>query len=318
MVNFQDIKAAYERIRRAVIQTPIMSSLTINRMTDCSIFFKCENLQRIGAFKFRGAYNALVQLSPKERERGVIAHSSGNHAQAVALAAKMLNMKATIVMPRDSSPVKLAATREYGAEVILCESKAKARIKTTNDLISKYNYVLIHPYDDARVISGNGTAAYELIEEVGAIDYMFAPVGGGGLVSGTAIATKGFCPKAKVIGVEPANADDAYRSFKTGKLHPSTNPDTIADGLRTSLSELTFKIIRSTVDDIITVTEEAIVNAMRLLWERMKIIVEPSGAVPLAGLLKMGSNIENQRVGIIISGGNVDLSSFFDQYMLKN
>lgn len=317
MVHFQDVKAAYERIRRAVIQTPIMTSLTFNRMTDCSIFFKCENLQRIGAFKFRGAYNALVQLSPKERERGVIAHSSGNHAQAVALAAKMLDMAATIVMPRDSSLVKLAATRGYGAEIVLCAPTTKARIKTTNNLITQHNYILIHPYDDARVISGNGTAAYELIEEVGAIDYVFAPIGGGGLISGTAIATKGLCPKAKVIGVEPTNADDAYRSFKSGKLLPSVKPDTIADGLRTSLSELTFKIIRSTVDDIITVTEVEIVDAMRLLWERMKLVIEPSGAVPLAGLLKMGGNLENQRVGIIISGGNVDLSSFFDQYAAK-
>jgi len=316
MVDFQDVKAAYERIRRAVIQTPIMTSLTINRLANCSIFFKCENFQRIGAFKFRGAYNALVQLSPKERERGVIAHSSGNHAQAVALAAKMLDMKATIVMPSDSSLVKLAATREYGAEVVLCKSTTEDRVKTTNDLIAKFNYILIHPYDNVHVISGNGTVALELIEEVGAIDYMFAPIGGGGLISGTAIATKGLCPKAKIIGVEPANADDAYRSFKTGKLHPSVNPNTIADGLRTSLSELTFKIIRSTVDDIITVTEAEIVNAMRLLWERMKIIVEPSGAVPLAGILKMGGLQENQRVGIIISGGNVDLSGFFDKYTI--
>ncbi len=317
MVKFQDVKDAYERIRRAVIQTPIMTSLTINRMTDCSIFFKCENLQRIGAFKFRGAYNALVQLSPKEKERGVITHSSGNHAQAVALAAKMLGMAATIVMPRDSSPVKLAATRGYGAEVVLCKPTNKSRIETTNDLIKKHNYVLIHPYDDARVISGNGTAAYELIEEVGAIDYIFVPVGGGGLISGTAIATKGLCPKAKIIGVEPEKADDAYRSFKTGKLHPSVKPETIADGLRTSLSELTFKIIQNTVDDIITVAESEIIDAMRILWERMKLVVEPSGAVPLAGLLKIGDKIENQRVGIILSGGNVDLSRFFDQYAVK-
>ncbi|MFX1561787.1 MAG: threonine/serine dehydratase [Promethearchaeota archaeon] len=314
MVNFQDVKAAHERIRRAIIQTPIMTSLTINRLANCSIFFKCENFQRIGAFKFRGAYNALVQLSPKERTQGVIAHSSGNHAQAVALAAKMLNMKATIVMPSDSSPVKLAATREYGAEVILCKSTVEDRAKTTSDLIAKHNYILIHPYDDVRVIAGNGTVALELIEEVGALDYMFAPIGGGGLICGTAIATKALCPKAKIIGVEPANADDAYRSFKARKLLPSVNPNTIADGLRTSLSELTFRIIRSTVDDIITVTEAEIVNAMRLLWERMKIIVEPSGAVPLAGLLKMGNQLENQRVGIILSGGNVDLSEFFEKY----
>lgn len=314
MVTLHDIKGAYERIRRAIIQTPIMTSLTANLMTQCSIFFKCENLQRVGAFKFRGAYHAISQLSPKEKMKGVITHSSGNHAQAVALAAKMQEIPATIVMPSDSSPVKIDATRGYGAEVVLCDPNLAAREKTTKTLIKKQGSILIHPYNDKQVIAGNGTAALELIQEVGALDYMFAPVGGGGLISGTAIATKGLCPKSKVIAVEPKNADDAYRSWKSGKLLPSENPNTIADGLRTSLSKLTFSLIQKHVDDIITVTEEEIINAMRFLWERMKLVVEPSGAVPLAGLFKIQEQLDNQRIGIILSGGNVDLTTFFDQY----
>jgi len=312
MVSFVDVKDAYERIRRASIQTPLMTSLTANRWTNCSIFFKCENFQRIGAFKFRGAYNAIAQLSQKEKERGVITHSSGNHAQAVAQAAKMLGIDATIVMPKNSSPVKIAATQGYGATIEFCEPDLQAREKATNALIKKHKYVLIHPYDDPQVIAGAGTAAFELISEVGAIDVMFAPVGGGGLISGTAIATKGLCPTAKVFAVEPSGADDAYRSFKSGKLVPSDKPITIADGLLTSLSELTFSIIRKHVDDIITVTDQEILEAMKFLWERMKLVIEPSGAVTLAGLFKIKDQLDNQRVGIILSGGNVDLTQFFN------
>lgn len=314
MVSFADIKAAYERIRKASIQTPLMTSLTANRLANCSIFFKCENFQRIGAFKFRGAYNAISQLSPKEKKKGVIAHSSGNHAQAVALASKMLGVSATIVMPQNSSPVKVAATREYGATIEFCEPDLIAREQLTKHLIKKHGYVLIHPYDDPRIIAGAGTAAFELINEVGALDAIFAPVGGGGLISGTAIATKGLCPKANVFAVEPEQADDASRSFKSGKLILCERPNTIADGLRTSLSELTFSIIREFVDDIITVSEEEILDAMQFLWERMKLVIEPSGAVPLAGLFKIKNQLNNLRVGIILSGGNVDLTSYFNQY----
>ena len=313
MVSFTDVKAAYDRIRRASIQTPLMTSLTANRWTNCSIFFKCENFQRIGAFKFRGAYNAISQLSKKEKDRGVITHSSGNHAQAVAQAAKLLGITATIVMPKNSSPVKIAATQGYGATVEFCEPDLKSREKATNALIKKHKYVLIHPYDDPRVIAGAGTAAFELISEVGALDVMFAPVGGGGLISGTAIATKGLCPNAKVFAVEPEAADDAYQSYKTGKLVPCKNPLTIADGLRTSLSDLTFSIIKKHVDDIITVSETEIIEAMKFLWERMKLVIEPSGAVSLAGLFKIKDQLENQRIGIILSGGNVDLTQYFDQ-----
>jgi len=314
MVGFSEISEAYDRIRSVAVKTPVLTSSALDQVTGGRVFFKCENLQLAGAFKFRGAYNALSLLSSRERKRGVITHSSGNHAQAVALAASMLRVKATIVMPRDASPVKLEATRQYGADVVLCGPTLEDRVQVTTDLIVQHNYVLIHPYDNAHVIAGNGTAALELLNEVEKLDHMFAPVGGGGLLSGTAIATKTLCPDAVVIGVEPANADDAYRSFKSGKLTPSVNPTTIADGLRTSLSELTFGIIRKHVDDIVTVSESEIVEAMRFLWERMKLVVEPSGAVSLAGLLKLRGRLRNRRAGVIISGGNVDLARFFEQY----
>jgi threonine dehydratase len=315
MVSFEDVTTAYERIREAVIQTPVMTSLTANRLANCSIFFKCENFQRIGAFKFRGAYNAISQLSAEERKRGVIAHSSGNHAQAVALAAKMIGISATIIMPKNSSPVKIAATKAYGARVVFCEPTVEAREKMVTTMMEKHQSVLIHPYDDPRVIAGAGTAALELFNEVGALDSILAPVGGGGLISGTTIAAKGFMPTMQVFAVEPEQANDAYKSFATGKLVPSVNPNTIADGLRTSLSERTFSIIRKGVEEIITVSEEAIIEAMRFIWERMKLVVEPSGAVPLAGLFNSKETFANQRVGLILSGGNVDLTHFFNHWM---
>ncbi len=311
MVDLRSIEEAHRRIRNHIIHTPIMTSTTINRMSGCQVFFKCENLQRAGAFKFRGAYNVLSQLNAEERKRGVIAHSSGNHAQAVALAAKLLDIDAIIVMPKNSSPVKIQATQGYGATIILCDSTIEARVEVTQKLIDENSYVLVHPYNDADIISGAGTAALELINETGPLDWIFAPVGGGGLISGTAIAAKGLSPKTQVIAVEPKGADDAYRSFKSGTLIPSRNPQTIADGLLTSLGDLTFKIIKQNVDDIITVSDSEILNAMRLHWERMKLIVEPSGAVPLAGILQHSKYLRNQQVGAIISGGNVDLSHFF-------
>ena len=314
MVSFDDVKAAHDRIRKAIIETPVMTSLTANQLANCSIFFKCENFQRIGAFKFRGAFNALSQLSTEEKARGVITHSSGNHGQAVALAAKMLGIKATVVMPKNSSQAKIAATKGYGATVVFCEPTVLVREETTQELIESHKYILVHPYDDPKIIAGAGTAAFELINEVGTLHVVFAPVGGGGLISGTAIATKGLCPSAKVFAVEPEQANDAYRSFKSGKLYPSINPNTIADGLRTSLSELTFSIIQQHVDDIITVSEDEILEAMRFLWERMKLVVEPSGAVPLAGLFKIKRQVSRQRVGIILSGGNVDLTRIFDYW----
>ncbi len=314
MVSLGNIKAAHNRIRKVIIQTPVMTSLTADRLTSCKVFFKCENFQRIGAFKFRGAYNAISQLTPKEKKRGVITHSSGNHAQAVALASQLLGVSATIVMPENSTQVKIDATKGYGAKIIFSKPEVDARAQEVQKLIKKHKYVLIHPYDDPRIIAGAGTAALELIKETGRLDAILGPVGGGGLISGTSIATKGLCPNAKVFAVEPEQADDAYRSFTTGKLVPSVNPNTIADGLRTSLSDRTFSIIRQHVDDIITVSETEIIDAMKFLWERMKLVIEPSGAVSFAGLIKIKDRLVNQHIGIILSGGNVDLTLFFEQF----
>ena len=308
---FKEVEAAYERIKDIVNSTPVMISSTLNEITDSECFLKCENFQKTGSFKFRGAFNALSQLSLEQKKKGVVTHSSGNHAQALALAAKLLGIKVVIVMPKNAPSVKVAATRRYGAEIVVCGTQPTDREKTVMPFIKKYGYTLIHPYNDLKIISGTGTAAYELIKEVGELDYVFSPVGGGGLLSGTAIATKGLLPSAKVVGVEPENAGDAYQSFKAGKIIPVENPNTIADGLRTSLGSNTFRIIREKVDQIITVSEEEIVDAMQFIWERMKLVVEPSGAVSLAGVLSKQIDLGSTRVGIIISGGNIDLTDFF-------
>ncbi|MDH5450820.1 MAG: pyridoxal-phosphate dependent enzyme [Candidatus Bathyarchaeota archaeon] len=308
---FKEVEAAYERIKETVNSTPVMTASTLDEITDSECFLKCENFQKTGSFKFRGAFNALSQLSLEQKKKGVITHSSGNHAQALALAAKLLGIKAVICMPKNAPSVKVAATRGYGAEIVVCGTQPTDREKTVIPLIERYGYTLIHPSNDLKIISGAGTAAYELIKEVGELDYVFSPVGGGGLLSGTAIATKGLLPSAKVVGVEPENACDAYQSFKAGKIIPVENPNTIADGLRTSLGSNTFGIIREKVDQIITVSEEEIVDAMQFIWERMKLVVEPSGAVSLAGVLSKQMGLESRRVGIIISGGNIDLTGFF-------
>jgi len=308
---FKEVEAAYQRIKETVNHTPVMTSSTLNEITDSECFLKCENFQKTGAFKFRGAFNALSQLSPKQKKKGVITHSSGNHAQALALAGKLLGVKVVVVMPENAPPAKVAATQGYGAEITFCGSHPTDREKTVAPLIEKHDYTLIHPYNDLKIIAGAGTAAYELIKEVGELDYVFGPVGGGGLISGTAIATKGLRPSSKVIGVEPKNADDAYQSLKAGKIIPQKKPNTIADGLRTSLGSNTFRIIREKVDQIITVSEQEIVDAMQFLWERTKLVVEPSGAVSLAGVLSKQIDLRSKRVGIIISGGNIDLTDFF-------
>ncbi|MFP3984578.1 MAG: threonine/serine dehydratase [Candidatus Bathyarchaeia archaeon] len=308
---FNEVEEAYRRIKGRVNQTPVMTSSTLDVMTNCKCFLKCESFQKTGAFKFRGALNALLQLSPEQKRKGVIAHSSGNHAQAVALAAKLSGAKAVIVMPEDASSAKMAATKDYGAEVIICGSNPAEREKAVLPLIEKHGYTLIHPSNDLKIIAGAGTAAYELIEDVGSLDLVFCPVGGGGLLSGTAIATKGLLPSAEVIGVEPKNADDAYQSFKAGRIIPAKNPNTIADGLKTSLGSNTFKIISEKVDRMVTVSEEEIVDAMQFLWEKMKLVVEPSGAVSLAGVLSKQVELKSKKAGIIISGGNVDLTDFF-------
>ncbi|NVM45321.1 MAG: threonine/serine dehydratase [Candidatus Lokiarchaeota archaeon] len=318
---FKSIKNAYTIISRVANVTPVMTSRTLDSITGAKrVIIKCENFQRTGSFKFRGAWNCISHIPIVERERGIIAHSSGNFAQAVALVATILQLKATIVMPNNATPSKIQATKGYGAEVVLCGNEPGDRAKKAEELIQKYNYRLIHPFDDNSVIVGAGTTAYELMNSIDLIDLLFVPIGGGGLISGCSIAAKGIDPRVKVIGVEPKNADDAFRSFQLGKRVPVENPNTIADGLRTSVGELTFPIIQENVDKIITVTEEQIIDAMRFYWERMKLIVEPSGAVSLAGLLSGNidpSLIKNRRIGIIISGGNIDLSDFFATLKLK-
>ncbi len=263
---------------------------------------------------FRGAYNAISLLPPELRAKGVIAHSSGNHAQAVALAASLLGIKATIVMPRDAPDVKVQATRGYGATVVFSEPTISDRERVTQKLIDQYGYTLIHPYDNDDVIAGAGTVGLELLYQVKDLDVVFCPIGGGGLISGTSIAVKALSPSTKVVGVEPKIVDDAYRSFKTGTLQKNARIDTIADGLRTNLSQRTFNYIRENVDDIVTVSDYEILEAMRFYWERMKIIVEPSGAASLAGALSGQFDIKNKRVGVIISGGNIDLEPFFVHY----
>ncbi len=318
MVDYKDILNAYERIKSVVNQTPIMTSRTLNQKLNAKVFLKCENFQRIGAFKMRGAYNAISQLSEVQKVKGVITHSSGNHAQAVALAAKLLGIKPTIVMPTSAPQVKINATKNtYGAEVVLCKPTIESRTETANKLIAQYGYTMIHPYDNENVIAGAGTAGLELLNQVNDLNMVFAPVGGGGLLSGTSLAAKGFNIEIKVYGVEPKNMDDAYRSFQTGKLQTNPTVNSIADGLLTNLSELTFYIIRENVEEIITVTEHEILEAMRFLWERMKLVVEPSGACSLAGVMSGKVQIENKRVGVIISGGNVDLSNFFKMFEQK-
>jgi len=312
----EEIVKAYNRINEFINKTPVMKSRTLNTLVYMQVFFKCENFQRVGAFKVRGAFNTIQQIL-KSKPTGIITHSSGNHAQAVALAARELGIPATIVMPKNAPSVKKDATESYGATIVECGNNPEDRRQKTDELIEKYGYTLVHPYNDLRIIHGAGTAAYELLNEVGKLDYVLAPVGGGGLLSGTSLCVKSMYPDSVVIGVEPENANDAYLSFKDGtKIYPSINPDTIADGLRTNLGDITFDVIKKNVDDIITVSESEIVNAMRFLWERMKLVVEPSGAVPLAGLFKLAEGelkelYQNKRIGIIISGGNIDLSEFF-------
>ena len=307
---------AYNRITDYINKTPVMKSRTLNQLVSAQVYLKCENFQRVGAFKARGAFNAIQQII-QAKPAGIITHSSGNHAQAVALAARELGVPATIVMPRNAPSVKKEATRGYGATIVECGNNPIDRKQKTDELVEKYGYVLVHPYNDLRIIHGAGTAAFELLTEVGKLDYVLTPVGGGGLLSGTSLCVKSMYPDSVVIGVEPENANDAFLSFKDGtKIYPSINPNTIADGLRTNLGDITFDVIKKNVDDIITVSESEIVNAMKFLWERMKLVIEPSGAVPLAGLFKLveGELKElyiNKKIGLIISGGNIDLSEFF-------
>jgi threonine dehydratase len=312
---FKEIKNAAKLLSYVSKPTPVMTSQTLNKLTEAKqVYVKCENFQRTGSFKFRGAWNGISHIPVEKRNRGVIAHSSGNFAQAVALVCRTLKIKATIVMPENATPSKIAATKGYGAEVIFSGSKPGDRESKTYEIIQKHGYYLIHPFDDYNVIFGAGTTALELMEQVRKVDLFLAPVGGGGLVSGCAIVIKNINPKIKIIAVEPENANDTFRSFQKEERLPVVNPSTIADGLRTSVGEKTFPIIQKHVDSVITVSEEDIIEAMRFYWERMKLVVEPSGAVALAGLLYGNitpSLIKEKRIGVILSGGNIDLSDFF-------
>ena len=303
------IEEAARRIVPFVHRTPIMTSSSINAITGLQLFLKCENFQKVGAFKYRGATNAVLTLSEAERKNGVATHSSGNHAQALALAARNNGIRAYIVMPENSTAVKMEAVRGYGAEVITCVPTQKAREDTLAEIVKKTGATFIHPYNNYRIIAGQATAAKEFIEEVKDLDIVMAPVGGGGLLSGTALSAHYFLPSVTVIAGEPANADDAYRSLQKGEMLEAVPPNTIADGLLTSLGDKTFAIIQKHVKEIVTVTEEEIIAAMRLVWERMKIIIEPSSAVPVAAAIKIKERLKGKRIGIVISGGNVDLTN---------
>ena len=307
MVSYEDVAAAHERIKGEARRTPVMSSRQVDARTGATVFFKCENLQRMGAFKFRGAYNALAQLGPAERRRGVLAFSSGNHAQAIALAGKLLGIATVIVMPANAPKVKLEATKGYGAEVVTYEA-GQDREALAARLAKERALTLIPPFDHPHIIAGQGTAAKELIEETGPLEALLVPCGGAGLLSGCAVATRHLAPACRIVGVEPARGDDATRSFKEKRLVRIEVPDTIADGARTtSLGALTFPLVLQHVDEMLTVTDAELLGTMFWLWERMKIVVEPTGALAACALLERKLDLSGRRVGVILSGGNVDL-----------
>jgi threonine dehydratase len=305
--TLSDIQSANKSIMPFIHRTPVLTSRQLNRIFECELYFKCENFQKVGAFKFRGATNAVLSLADNQKKHGVVTHSSGNHAAALALAAEMNGIKAFIVMPENAPSVKKDAVEGYGASITFCKPTLQAREETCRAIMEKEGATLVHPYDNFNVICGQGTASLELLEEIGDLDIIVAPIGGGGLMSGTSICAKGINDRIKVVGAEPLNANDAWKSFKTGILTPSVNPLTIADGLLTSLSELTFSIIRKNVDDIFTAHEVSIISSMQLVWERMKIIIEPSSATVLAVIKENPDFFRGKKVGLILSGGNVDL-----------
>lgn len=306
MVSKAQIEQAHERIKPYIHRTPVLTCAAIDAIAGCYIFFKCENFQKVGAFKARGAMNAALSLTPEDLKKGFATHSSGNHAQAIARAAIILNTPSFIVMPRTAPLIKKKGVEGYGGKIFECEPTLEARETMLSQVIENTGATEIHPFNNYDVIAGQATAAKELIEEINGLDVIMAPVGGGGLLSGTALSAHYFSPGTIVIGAEPAGADDAYRSMKSGKIEAS-QANTVADGLLTNLCEKTFSIIREQVKEILTVSDEEIIAAMRLVWERMKIIVEPSCAVPLAALMKNKEKFAGKRIGIILSGGNVDL-----------
>jgi len=307
--TYEDVAQAAGRIAGIVNRTPVLTSRTVNDAFGAEVFFKCENLQRMGAFKFRGACNALARFTPEQRRAGVVAFSSGNHAQAIALAARLLDMPATIVMPHDAPAAKVAATKGYGGNVVVYDRYTEDREQIGRDLAEKHGLTLIPPYDHADVIAGQGTAAKELFEEVGALDAVFAPLGGGGLLAGTALATRALAPHCKLYGVEPEAGNDGQRSFRSGAIVHIDTPRTIADGAQTQhLGHLTFPIIRRDVDDILTATDADLIDCMRFFAERMKLVVEPTGCLGLAAARGMRDAWRGKRIGIVVSGGNIDLA----------
>jgi len=307
-VTFTDIQQAAERIKPYIHHTPVLTNKSLNQRVGVQVYLKCENLQKVGAFKFRGACNAVYSLSDEEAAHGVCTHSSGNHAQALALAARMRGIPAYIVMPNNAPQVKKDAVAGYGGVITFCEPTLEARESTLAKVVSETGATVVHPYNDERVIAGQGTATLELFDSVPDLDIIITPVGGGGLLSGTSIAAKGLKPGIRVLAGEPEMADDAYRSMREGKIIPSVHPKTIADGLLTSLGTLTFPIIRENVEQIVTVSEQGIIEAMKFIWERAKIIIEPSSAVPVGVLWEKKIDLSGLKVGIILSGGNVDLN----------
>ncbi len=306
--NYTNIAEAAERISSYVNKTPVLTSEASNIKSEAELYFKCENFQKVGAFKFRGACNAIFSLSDNDASNGVATHSSGNHAQALALSAKLRGIPAFVVMPRNAPPVKIAAVKGYGAKVILCDPTQEARESTLKQVVNDTGAIFIHPYDNVDVIAGQGTAIVELLSKVPDLDMIITPVGGGGLLSGTSIAAKHINPEIQVVGAEPELADDAYRSFKSGERIPLNGTDTVADGLRTSLSERTFSIIKQNVDEIVTVPESSIIRDMRWIWERMNMIIETSCAVPVSAVFDGKLDVKGKKIGIIITGGNVDLA----------
>ncbi len=310
-ISYQDIEAAHERIKNAAHRTPVFTSSTADRATGATLFFKCENFQRMGAFKFRGAYNALAQFSPEQRSRGVVTYSSGNHAQAVALSARLLGMRAVIIMPFDAPASKLAATRGYGAEVILYDRYSEDRTAIGKRLAEEQGLTLIPPYDHPQVMAGQGTAVKELLEDAGPLDVIVTPLGGGGLLSGSAVAAGALCPDCAVYGVEPLAGNDGQQSFRSGSIVRIPTPQTIADGAQMQfLGAHTFPVIRELVTDIVTTTDPELIAAMRFCAERMKMIVEPTGCLGLAAVFSGTLPVRGKRVGVVLSGGNVDLAAY--------
>ena len=309
--TYADVEAAAARIAGVANRTPVLTSRTLNEQAGAEVFIKCENFQRMGAFKFRGAFNALSKFSPEQRRRGVVAFSSGNHAQGIALSARILGIPATIVMPHDAPAAKVAATKGYGADVVVYDRYKEDREAIGRRLASEQGLTLIPPYDHPDVLAGQGTAAKELFEEVGALDYLFVPLGGGGLLSGTALATRALAPRCVLYGVEPEAGNDGQRSFRSGSIVRIDTPKTIADGAQTQyLGNYTFAIIKRDVDDILTASDPDLVSAMKFFAARMKTIVEPTGCLGLAGALNVKGTLEGKRVGVIVSGGNIDLERF--------